>query len=81
MPKILDPWDHHDWDSRKYVSGAKTDKGLYASYTQNNTRLPPLNPKEPTILGSHDQPYAADELSLGGKDINRPVPRRVGPEI
>ncbi len=20
MPKIPDPWDHHDWDSRKYVS-------------------------------------------------------------
>ncbi len=20
MPKISDPWDHHDWDSKKYVS-------------------------------------------------------------
>ena len=20
MPKIADPWDHHDWDSRSYVS-------------------------------------------------------------
>jgi hypothetical protein len=20
MPKISDPWDHHDWDSRSYVS-------------------------------------------------------------
>ncbi|MGH9196390.1 MAG: hypothetical protein ACRD1T_11690, partial [Acidimicrobiia bacterium] len=20
MPKISDPWDHHDWDSRNYVS-------------------------------------------------------------
>ena len=20
MPKIPDPWDHHDWNSRRYVS-------------------------------------------------------------
>jgi len=20
MPRIIDPWDHHDWDSKKYVA-------------------------------------------------------------